>query len=191
MSTHIFVPDGCIYTVDAVMEQRPGCSASGADGTCATCDAMKVDIQGGGKPKQIGGSNSSLSDSYTLAGLGYIEVSGSANRADEIITWTITFSGPTCPNCQSTLPVRLNHFEANRKGNTVNLSWATSSENHSDYFEVERSIDGGFFEHIGYVNTSGSSSIYHQYTLVDGDPVNDITSYYRLKQIDQDGVFTY
>lgn len=192
MSTTIFVPDGCTFTVVAVMEPRPGCSTAGADGSCATCDALKVDAQGGVKPMQSGGSNSSISDSYTLTGPGNIVVSGSANRADEIITYTVSSSGPTCPNCQSTLPVELRDFHAQRKSEkSVLLSWATSFERNSDYFLVERSTDGEFFEMIGAANALQTSSQFHQYNLMDSKPINHKISYYRLKQVDLDGNYTY
>lgn len=187
MSVLIFVPDGCTYTVDAVMEPRPGCSASGADGSCATCDAMKVDVQGGGKPMLFGGSNSSLSDNYTLTGPGYIEVSGSANRADEIISYTITPSGGTCPNCQSVLPIDLKYFSAERVENNVHVNWFVSGNLNVDYYAVERSIDGTNFSPLGYMNTNNNSSNKKQYTVVDSEPINDQVSYYRLIQYDNDG----
>jgi len=99
MSQDINVPAGCEITVIAVMETRPGCSASGADGSCSTCDRLKVDIPGGTKGFVTGGSNASISDSYTLTGPGTIRISGFANRADEIITYSVDANG-SCP-CSS------------------------------------------------------------------------------------------
>lgn len=99
-----------------------------SDGNCATCDALKVDVLGGSKGKQFGGSNSSISDSYTLVGPGTIEISGSANRADEIITYQVTSSGSTCPSCTSILPIELIDFDAIRNDRFVELTWQTATE---------------------------------------------------------------
>lgn len=173
------------------MEKRSGCSASGADGNCASCDALKVDVLGGSKGMQFGGSNSSISDSYTLVGPGTIEVSGSANRADEIITYQVSSSGSTCPSCTSALPIELLKFDAKRKERFVDLIWETASEKNNNFFTVERSIDGLFFTPIGNLSGAGNSSYTKKYKLIDSSPVLDKISYYRLKQTDFDGTYTY
>jgi len=191
MSIDIDVPDGCEYTVNAQMESRSGCSASGADGNCSTCDALKVDILGGPKPNQFGGNNASLSDTYTLVGPGTIRVSGIANRADEIITYQVSSSGEFCPDCTSILPIELTSFNAKRDGDYVNLTWITVSERNNDFFTVEQSVNGFDFEVVGYLNGAGNSSTPQAYKLIDSSPVLDVVSYYRLKQTDYDGIFTY
>lgn len=191
MSLEIVVPDGCTYTVDAQMEQRPGCSASGADGNCATCDALKVDVLGGSKGMQFGGSNSSISDSYTLVGPGTIEISGSANRADEIITYQVSSSGSTCPSCTSILPIELIDFDAIRNDRFVDLTWQTATEKNNNYFTIEKSVDGLNFISIGNVSGAGNSTDLLTYKLIDSSPTQDRVSYYRLKQTDYDGTFTY
>ena len=191
MSIEIDVPEGCTYTVDAQMETRPSCPASGADGNCATCDALKVDILGGTKGMQIGASNASINDSYTLVGPGIIEVSGSANRADEIITYQVSSSGSTCPSCTSVLPIELIEFNAVRSRQFVELTWETASEKNNNYFTVEKSIDGLNFSSIGNLSGAGNSSSVLSYKLIDSSPTQDRISYYRLKQTDYDGTFTY
>lgn len=186
MSHDIIVPDGCTYTVSAEMRTRPGCSASGADGG----DQVKVDIVGGSKPYQAGSSNSTQIDSYTLAGPGTIRVSGTANRADEIITYTVSSSGPFCENCFSTLPIELLTFDAIQKESSVDLVWTTASEVDNDYFIIQRSSDGINFENYHKVGGIGNSSSAYTYHTVDGNPHLGI-SYYRLKQVDLNGDFTY
>ena len=191
MSLEIEVPEGCTYFVEAVMESRPGCSASGADGNCPTCDALKVDIPGGTKPMQFGPSNASISDSYSLVGPGVILISGSANRADEIITYNVISSGSACDNCLSILPVELLSFSAERNNRYVDLSWITATEINNDYFTVERSLDGINFTVIGSMPGSGNSSIILNYKLIDSSPIENEISYYRLKQTDFDGAYSY
>ena len=191
MSIDIDVPDGCEYTVQAQMEPRTNCSASGADGNCSGCDALKVDIPGGSKPNQFGGSNASISDSYTLVGPGTIRVSGAANRADEIITYQVSSTGATCPDCTSTLPIELTRFNAERDGDFVNLTWITATERNNDYFTVEQSVNGYDFKIVGYMNGAGNSSSPLAYKLIDSSPELERVSYYRLKQTDYDGQYAY
>ncbi len=191
MQTDIIVPDGCTYTVTATMRNRPGgCTASGADGNCQTCDVVKVDIPGGPKLFQQGGSNSTLNDSYTLVGPGTIRVSGRANRADEIITYTITSSGVFCLDCNSILPINLLEFNATPNKNVVDIIWITGSELNNNYFILERSRDGITFENYHQISGMGNTNNGFQYKIVDSSPIEGI-SYYRLKQVDFDGNFTY
>lgn len=189
MSLEIDVPAGCTYTVEVQMEPRPSCSASGADGNCATCDALKVDVLGGSKGMQFGGSNSSLEDEYTLVGPGTIEISGSANRADEIITYQVSSSD--CPDCTSSLPIELLEFNAKRNDRYVDLTWQTATETNNNYFTVEKSTDGFNFTSIGNLPGAGNSTNILMYKLIDSSPTQDRISYYRLKQTDFDGTFKY
>ncbi len=191
MSIDIDVPDGCEFTVQAQMQPRTGCSASGADGNCSNCDALKVDIPGGPKPNQFGGGNASISDSYTLVGPGTIRVSGAANRADEIITYQVSSAGATCPDCTSILPIELTRFNAEREGEYVNLTWITATERNNDYFTIEQSVNGFDFVVVGYMNGAGNSSSPLAYKLIDSSPELEKVSYYRLKQTDFDGQYAY
>lgn len=184
MSVNISVPAGCTFTVSATMTNRPGCSASGGD----SGDQMKVDIPGGSKPLLTTGSNGTLIDSYTLAGPGTIRVSGTANRADEIISYSTTSTG--CVNCSVSLPVELLRFDAAVEGTSVVCNWETASETDCDYFMVERSANGLEFEPIGMMDGAGTSSTAHFYKLYDSSPTNGI-SYYRLAQTDFNGTIDY
>lgn len=186
MFVDISVPDGCTFTVTATMRPRAGgCSSSGGD----SGDKVKVDISGGGKGFQSGSSNAQLDDSYTLAGPGTITVSGSANRADEIITYTTTFSGATCVSCMSTLPVELTTFQVSlENNNAVACEWWTETELNNDFFTIERSLDGIHFEPIASVKGAGTSLEPLHYKIFDYDPYQDVVSYYRLSQTDFNGL---
>ena len=75
---------------------------------------------------------------------------------------------------------------------TVRLAWATASEKNSAAFEVERSADGRTFAPIGTVAAAGSSSSARRYELTDAQlPAGAARPYYRLKQVDADGTFSY
>ena len=109
---------------------------------------------------------------------------------------------PTCfdPNGSGTpmiaaascvLPVQILLFKAELQNQNVLLSWQTASEFNTDYFTVQRSVDGVHFTDINTVNAAGNSTTINQYHLTD-----DITGlaagtiYYRLKETDKDGNIT-
>ncbi|HTF05179.1 MAG TPA: T9SS type A sorting domain-containing protein [Bacteroidia bacterium] len=184
MGVNIAVPAGCTYTVNGTMANRSGCSASGADAG----EQMKVDILGGVKPFQTGASNSTLTDSYVLTGPGTIRVSGTANRADEIITYTISGSAG-CPSCNP-LPVELIYFSAVAEENYVKVSWETGTEINCDYFTIERAGADGIFLPVGTMTGAGNSSQLVYYTNYDANPLKGV-SYYRLKQTDFNGDYKY
>ncbi len=99
-----------------------------------------------------------------------------------------TFMGDTY-DC-STLPIDLVKFDAFAEDSQVKLEWTTASEFNSDYFIIERSFStDGDFEPIGFVDAAGNSNIKIDYTFIDKYP-QDI-NYYRLKQVDFNGEFTY
>jgi hypothetical protein len=88
------------------------------------------------------------------------------------------------------LPIQLLSFTGYHDGKDNILNWTTSSEINSDYFDVERSVDGINFTNIGRVTAAGSSNTPLDYTFADIAPVNG-TNYYRLKMVDLGGPFEY
>ena len=88
------------------------------------------------------------------------------------------------------LPVELLSFDAKPNRNIVDITWATASELNSDYFLVQRSTDGTIFEDVAQVNAAGNSSVTKKYSSSDYEPYNG-TSYYRLKQVDNDGQYKF
>lgn len=91
-------------------------------------------------------------------------------------------------NCA--LPVEMLSFSAVKKNDFVQLKWATASELNNSYFLIERSADGVVFETVARVDGAGNSSSISYYQWTDDDPLKG-TSYYRLKQVDTDGVYNY
>ncbi len=90
-----------------------------------------------------------------------------------------------------TLPVQLVQFLATKNDDgSVKVSWATSQEENSNYYDVERSGDQTDWTSIGTVKAKGFSSTTTNYFLTDKSPING-TGYYRLKMVDLDGKFTY
>lgn len=84
------------------------------------------------------------------------------------------------------LPITLSSFKPSRDANTVKLTWTTTSENNSDYFEVLKSTDGKTFSAIGIVKAAGNSSKVLTYSFKDVSPSAG-TNYYKLNMVDLDG----
>ena len=88
------------------------------------------------------------------------------------------------------LPVELVFFEASQNLYNNILSWQTASEVNNSHFEIEKSNDAVDFEKIGIVKskyTYGNSSRYTSYNF--NDELSSV--YYRLKQVDNDGSYSY
>jgi hypothetical protein len=90
------------------------------------------------------------------------------------------------------LPVGLVGFEARleKEHQEVNLYWTTNSEINNEAFTVLRSKDGSFWETIGVKKGNGTTTELINYMFIDKNPLEGI-SYYKLKQTDSDGKFTY
>ncbi|XZF16087.1 GEVED domain-containing protein [Chitinophagaceae bacterium MMS25-I14] len=93
-------------------------------------------------------------------------------------------------NIGTPLEVTMMSFSAEAKNNATELSWVTSSEKNSSYFDVERSTDGRTFSKIGSVDAQGTTELTHEYNYEDNSPASGI-NYYRLKSVDMDGSFRY
>ena len=115
----------------------------------------------------------------------YIEICGSSQWQAA----TGPINGPATV-CGTPLPVTLLFFDAKYISGNVELTWVTASEINNDYFLVERSIDGKAFSAVTKVKGAGNSTSTNEYHCADYYPASGIT-YYRLKQIDYDGNFSY
>lgn len=95
----------------------------------------------------------------------------------------------------SPLPVTLLNFDARRLTKVkVEVKWQTLTEINNSGFDVERRLDGELvFGKIGFAPSKapdGNSSSTLDYNFTDANGFSGI-SYYRLKQVDKDGRFTY
>lgn len=88
------------------------------------------------------------------------------------------------------LPVELSAFEAKQRGEQIVLTWLTSSELNNEGFAIESSRDGVSFAEISRVPGLGTSQEAHSYQFIHTQPAAG-NNYYRLRQIDFDGKFTY
>ena len=101
----------------------------------------------------------------------------------------------TISNVVSTLGVTYRSFDVYAiNTGAVNVSWITENETNNDHFEIEKSFDQTSFKTVGLIfgqedNTTGVN----KYSFNDkaADLRGHQVVYYRLKQIDLDGKFTY
>lgn len=107
---------------------------------------------------------------------------------------TVTYFSPyLLSRLSAPLPITLTVFTAtyNTSLGDVELDWSTASEANNSYFTVERTQNGVDFETVGIrIPGNGTTSQVHSYTAFDEKPYNGI-SYYRLKQTDFNGNFSY
>ncbi len=91
------------------------------------------------------------------------------------------------------LPVTWLYFRGKTVSKDNLLDWATASEQNTKLYEVERSLNGTSFSRIGIVYAAGSSNQTNSYQYTDHniDRLNSEYMFYRLKQVDIDGRFSY
>lgn len=131
-----------------------------------------------------GGNNTGLTttlDNSSIGNSGSLQFFALAGTAANFTAHTLS-SMP--------LPLTLTRFTANRDNDESVLQWETASEQNTLDFVVERSPDGQTYTSIGTVDAAGNSTTTKDYAFDDRTPQPN-ANYYRLKQTDIDGKFTY
>jgi hypothetical protein len=117
---------------------------------------------------------------------GTFTIGGASNRADEIITFTVNMSGTCGPACSGVLPIELISFYGEPANRKINLEWKIATEQHVNYYLVERSLDGLTWEYLS--KTIATNKVYATnltYKSTDNYPLKGI-NYYRLTNVDMD-----
>ena len=70
------------------------------------------------------------------------------------------------------------------------LEWSTLSEYNNAYFEVQYSTNATDFESITQLDSRGNTNTKQSYNFVHENPINGI-NYYRIRQVDIDGVSSF
>jgi hypothetical protein len=102
--------------------------------------------------------------------------------------WSIDNAKPF--NVGGVVPITWSYITAILQNAQTLVSWATEQEINTSKFEIERSIDGLKFEKIGEQLAAGNSTSIKKYEYKDVQPAIGF-NFYRIKQIDVDGRFTY
>ncbi|MES2647179.1 MAG: T9SS type A sorting domain-containing protein [Bacteroidota bacterium] len=114
--------------------------------------------------------------------------------ASHALCSALPFAGASYTVNKSSLPLQLISFAGIIQQEKTILSWTTTIEVNTKYFEVQRSINGSSFNMVDNVSAAGNYIGQRNYQYTD-----DITSvrkqspalWYRLKMIDKDGKFNY
>ncbi len=89
------------------------------------------------------------------------------------------------------IPVELTSFTANAQEVKVVLNWTTATETNNQGFEIHRSFQNDDnWRKIGFVSGFGTTTEPNSYGFTD-QFVTSGKYYYRLRQVDYDGSFTY
>jgi hypothetical protein len=135
-----------------------------------------------------GGSYDGFSFNSTVCIISQIFVGGSYDG------FNYQYHNTTAPCFSTTLPIDLLYFTAQpfNENNTpkVKCNWATASETNNDYFTVEKTIDAINFSEVNKLNGAGNSNVILYYSMIDENPYIG-QSYYRLKQTDFNGIYSY
>ncbi len=136
---------------------------------------------------------STANDSLNLTGLKpgtkyvwHVAASDSLNRQ----TVTGAYSDTSTFMTPSVLPVTFISFNGVLQNTAAVLTWSTAAEINNKGYEVEKSFDGANFSDIAFVKGAGTSSGINNYSYTDVKVLSG-SNYYRLKQVDLDGRFSY
>ena len=129
----------------------------------------------------------------TTSMLGASAGSGPFTRSRSGVTTSGVFAigDEESPLITGALPIELLSFDAGLvEDGSVQLDWVTASETNNDFFTIEKSLDGQSWDFVTEVEGAGNSATELTYQTFDPRPYKGV-SYYRLKQTDFDGKFSY
>lgn len=137
-------------------------------------------------------------DTLSGAGLTYMtDVNTAGNLIDGVLyaqfnglTSFSSGTGAAGASGGGPFPITWVSFHAEIQNEENVLKWLTTQEINNEYFEVQKSRDGQDFSSIGMIPALGNSSNYHNYFFIDKMPLNG-QNFYRLKQVDTDGKFSF
>lgn len=116
------------------------------------------------------------------------KVCGNDNQSDFEGNFIVDLS-----TCTVVLPIILSYFDARLEDGLVKFGWETLEEVDNDYFTLEYSLHGKLFTGFADLDGAGYSSSPISYEYTDTRLVDEGYDllYFRLKQTDFDGEFTY
>lgn len=134
---------------------------------------------------KIGGSFMLPSNITTVRYIIYNDAPGGCGN--DLAIDDITFSD--CVAAAS-LPVTGLKLEAYAKSENIAVNWSTATEYNTSAYIVEKSADGSNWSVAATEKAAGQSNFKTNYSFTDNKAFLG-TNYYRIKQIDVDGQYTY
>ena len=128
-----------------------------------------------------------------ISGAGSMVIDGySVNISNpESTAYTASTANIAAANAAGILPIELTSFTVSATEYGYTFNWVTASEVENDYFTLEFSEDGEEFIPIDYVSGAGTTSETTEYEYVWDVKLTADILYFRLKQTDYNGEFTY
>ena len=144
--------------------------------------------------KQAGGDAQDAANSLKVETNGNIVATGYFNTTATFENQQFTSEGKQdiflCRLASTVLPVELESFKGSVDNGKVFLSWLTATETNNLGFAIERSTDNKSYNSVGFIKGNGTSTHKNNYSFTDVN-VSGLKYYYRLKQMDFDGTFSY
>lgn len=214
MSTQYIIPSGCTAIITAEFKKRgTGCSNSGMD----SGDQLSITNSGGtvsGQSASLtnpisGCTSSTFATTFTTSTIGsgcgnsdgvvtmtitggQVTISGTSDRGDEIITFSLNLTGTCGTNCNLVLPVSLIDFYATQNGDKNEIVWKVTRDEAVANYIIEKSSDGINFNDFYWTTPPGGRNNYGEsyYKAEDPNPFDDVT-YYRLTTRETDGTLLH
>ena len=155
------------------------------DGVQASLELSTFNVTWTGSPWSMANPGTTTIFSVTKLGSG-INVVKNSPDAGQITLSAFNALG----SAAAALPIELREFTVATKDHSSLLSFSTTTEKNNAFFAIERSSDDRTFTQIGEVKGAGTSLTQQDYTYTDEKPLRGI-NFYRLKQVDFDGQFSY
>ncbi len=135
-------------------------------------------------------STSSRWDDLTIAGT--LEDVGNTFSDADITPGNFFRSWVLVSSTSSLLPVHFVSLDSKCIDDQMVLKWTTATEINNSHFEIEYSTNGKQWNIIDTIYGSGTSAeeINYQYEVDKQNTYQDL-NYYRLKQVDYDGTYSY
>lgn len=166
----------------AISNANPGCGLPNYSTGLSVCETGGTNCENAGGNGSIIAFNQPVA--ITLNSWYLLLVDVFAGNPSYFLNWV------SSPPIDCLLPIDLLSFTGQNNGEFNTLNWTTASEEDNNYFVLERSADAENFSEIATIPGAGNSYSELIYAYKDQYPVHGI-NYYRLKQIDVDGSFTY
>jgi len=177
------------------MDGRKYLTFGGGNNGNANARMKSLDITTAGTPVTYGLDSISDPNTYITNGnaTGDVDYKNNGDRTFTVFS-LFTNNGFMASRGNGALPVTLSHFGATLNNNRVWLQWNTATESNNQGFSIERSTNGRDFKAIAFEKSkanNGNSTQNINYEYFDAAIGKFNTLYYRIKQVDNDGKFTY
>ncbi|MES2429766.1 MAG: T9SS type A sorting domain-containing protein [Bacteroidota bacterium] len=124
--------------------------------------------------------------------ISYDPTSGTPAPAFYGPSFALIGTGNYLPLFGDVTPVKFTNFSATKKDNSALLAWQITNEDANvALYEVERSVNGINFTKVASIAPKNNGFTSNTYNLNDDLSNQSSIVYYRIKQLDKDGKFTY